>query len=124
MTEPVWIPPALAADVHAAQMAMLGRASPAPDADRLVSALAAARDTHAGGGDLATVAAAHALAVLARRPFRVGNEAAAFALAMLFLRLNGIDFRPAPAEASAAVASLRDGVIDLATFTDWIRTGP
>ena len=77
-----------------------------------------------GHPDIADAAAAMAERIVEDRPFAEGNTRAALLLVLLFLRLNGVDFRPSPAEASAAVAALAARSIDRETFADWIRTGP
>jgi death-on-curing protein len=70
--------------------------------------------------DLPTLAAAYAFGISRNHPFVDGNKRTAFAVMMIFLRLNGIAFRPKPTEATAAMLELAAGNLDEAALVRWI----
>ena len=122
MSEPVWLDRDLVVDVHAEQLALFGGADGVRDEGLLESALARPRNKHAsGGGDLAELAAAYAFGFARDRPFVDGNARAAFAAMMVFLRRNGVAFRPAPAEATVMIEDLAAGAVSEEGLTRWIR---
>lgn len=122
MTEPRWISVALAIDVHAAQLSLFGGPAGIRDQGLLESALDRPRNKWAHGvDDMADLAAAYAFGVARNHPFIDGNKRAAFACMMLFLRLNGFAFRPAPAEATVAILGLAAGEIGEDGLAAWIR---
>jgi death-on-curing protein len=122
MSEPRWITTALAIDVHAAQLTLFGGPDGIRDLGLLESALGRPRNKWAYGvEDLAELAAAYAFGLSRNHPFIDGNKRASFACMMLFLRLNGVDFRPSPAEATAVMLSLAAGEADEDTISNWIR---
>ncbi len=73
------------------------------------------------GADLAMLAAAYAFGIARNHPFVDGNKRAAFVAMMLFLRLNGVLFRPSQPEATKAILELAAGHISEDGFARWIR---
>ncbi len=122
MSEPRWLDVRLLVDVHAEQLALFGGPSGLRDAGMLESALMRPQHKWAyGERDMAVLAAAYAFGIARNHPFVDGNKRAAFAAMMLFLRLAGIAFRPAPAEATAIVLALAAGEVDEDGLARWIR---
>lgn len=124
MTEPRWITTTLAIDVHAAQLALFGGPAGIRDQGLLESALARAQNKWAYGVEsLPELAAAYAFGISRNHPFVDGNKRASFACMMLFLRLNGVMFRPEPAVATAAMLALAAGELDENALAEWISRG-
>ena len=123
MTEPKWISKRLALDLHASQLAMFGGPAGVRDEGMLESALDRPRNKWGYGvEDLIDLAAAYAFGVSRNHPFMDGNKRASFACMMLFLRLNGIPFRPTPADATVAMLALAAGELDEDGVAAWIRS--
>ncbi len=122
MNEPRWLSAALLIDVHAEQLRLFGGPSGIRDEGLLESAAARPQKKRSYGcGDLAELAASLACGLARNHPFVDGNKRIAFAAMMLFLRLNGVPFRPTPPEAAAAILELAAGTIDEAGLAAWIK---
>lgn len=122
MSEPVWVSPDLAIDIHSEQLALFGGPAGIRDKGLLESALARAPNKNAYGEDvLAALAAAYAYGVAKNHPFVDGNKRAAFACFIVFLGLNGVDFLVPEPEATAAILALAAGEVDEDGLTRWIR---
>src|SRR6185295_17067166 len=102
MSEPIWLEVAEVVDMHAEQLAIFGGADGIRDQGLLESALMRPINRwHYGETDLAALAAAYAFGIARNHPFVDGNKRASFHALMVFLRVNGIEFAPDPAHASA-----------------------
>lgn len=122
MRELRWLDAALVVVVHEEQLARFGGRAGLRDAAALDAALARPVRPRLSGPPHPVDAAAGLACALARhRPFTDGNERSAFAALVLFLRLNGVPFRPSPAEATAATGELAAGALDEAALASWIR---
>ncbi len=122
MDEPVWLEVDHVVDVHSEQLALFGGPAGIRDLGLLESALARPQHEHAyGEGDLANLAASYAFGIVRNHPFVDGNKRAGFAAMMIFLRLNGVHFTPAPVEATAAILALAAGEIEQGEIARWIR---
>ncbi|HWL04328.1 MAG TPA: type II toxin-antitoxin system death-on-curing family toxin [Xanthobacteraceae bacterium] len=122
MTEPVWLGLAEIVDMHDEQLAMFGGPAGIRDQGMLESALARPQNRwHYGEEDLAALAASYAFGLAKNHPFVDGNKRIAFHALMVFLRLNGIPFKPDPAHATAMILSLAAGEVSEASLTRWIR---
>lgn len=122
MTAPVWLAAEDIVALHGEQLAIFG--GPAGIRDKGLLELAISRPVnrwHYGTTDLAALAAAYAFGIAKNHPFIDGNKRAAFAAMMVFLRVNGIAFRPDPAVATAAILALAAGDVDEDGLTRWIR---
>jgi death-on-curing protein len=109
-------------DIHGEQLALFGGPAGLRDASMLESAIDRPKNKWAyERPDLAALAAAYAFGVAKNNPFVDGNKRAAFAVMMVFLRINGVKFAPVPAEATAIILDLATGLVDEAGLTRWIR---
>lgn len=122
MKEPLWLDVNIIIDIHAEQLALFGGPVGIRDQGLLESALARPLNRFAyGETDVAALAAAYAFDIVRNHPFINGNKRAAFAAFIVFLGLNGIAFKVAPAEATAAILGLAAGEIDEPAFTLWVK---
>jgi death-on-curing protein len=122
MNEPIWLDVAEIIDMHSEQLALFGGADGIRDQGMLESALARPRNRWGyGETDLAALAAAYAFGLAKNHPFVDGNKRAAFHALVVFLRLNDIEFRPDPAQATAIILGLAAGEVSEEGLTRWIR---
>ena len=122
MSEPKWLTAREVQDFHSEQLAIYGGPAGLRDAGMLESALG--RPQHKRSyeqPDLADLAAAYAYGIAKNHPFVDGNKRAAMMAMIVFLRLNGVAFTPANAEAAAAILALAAGEIDEDGLARWIR---
>ena len=120
--QPRWLSVNDVIAIHDEQLAIFGGPEGLGDAGLLESALARPlnRWTY-GEDDLAQLASAYAFGLAKNHAFIDGNKRAAFAVMMVFLRLNGIPFRPDPADAAAAMLALAAGEVDEDGFARWVK---
>jgi len=59
--------------------------------------------------------------IVRNHPFVDGNKRAGFVIGVLFLELNGFDFKASEADATQAVMGLAAGEFDEAGYTAWLR---
>jgi death-on-curing protein len=71
--------------------------------------------------ELPELAAAYAFGLARNHAFVDGNKRIAFVAMTLFLRRNGVHFRPGQAEATAIMFALAAGEVDEAGLARWIR---
>jgi len=122
MKEPRWLNIVEVIDMHAEQLAMFGGAEGIRDQGLLESALSRPKNRwHYDETDLAALAAAYAFGVARNHPFVDGNKRAAFHCLVVFLRLNGVVFRPEAAPATAIILALAAGEVSEESLTRWIR---
>ncbi len=123
MSEPIWLTIAHIKDIHLEQLAMFGGGDGIRDEGLLESAIMRPQNQwHYGAKDLAALAADYAFGISKNHPFIDGNKRVAFAAMMVFLRINGITFRPTSAEATAIMLSLAAGEIAEPEMIDWIKS--
>lgn len=121
MKEPRWLSLATVEDIHAEQLALFGGPGGIRDRGALESAISRPVNRwHYGCEDFAELAAAYAFGIARNHAFVDGNKRAAFAAMMVFLRLNGLQFAPPQAEATAIMLALAAGEVDEAGLTRWI----
>jgi death on curing protein len=70
---------------------------------------------------LAELAAAYAFGLAKNHVFVDGNKRIAFMAMMTFLRKNGVQFAPDPAQATAIILALAAGEVSEEALTRWIR---
>jgi death-on-curing protein len=122
MSEPRWLTLEEVVVAHERQIARFGGAAGTRDQGALEAALDRPRNKwFYGEAELATLAAAYAFGVARNHPFVDGNKRVAFVALVAFLRLNGVPFRPDPAEATVAILGLAAGEISEEGLTRWIR---
>jgi death-on-curing protein len=122
MTEPLRLNVDIVLDIHGEQLALFGEPEAVRDRGLLESALAKPLNRFAyGETDLAVLASAYAFGIARNDPFIDGNKRAAFASFIVFLGLNGIDFKLPPAEATASFLALAAGKTGEEAFTQWVK---
>lgn len=122
MNEPIWLDIAEIIDMHAEQLSLFGGADGIRDHGMLESALARPVNRwHYGETDLAVLAAAYAFGLARNNPFVDGNKRAAFHALVVFLRLNEVDFKPDPAQATAIILALAAGEVSEESLVRWIK---
>lgn len=122
MNEPVWIELPVVFAIHDLQLSEHGGAEGVRDIGLLDSALASPRQLQAyGQPDLCDLAAAYTTRIVRNHPFVDGNKRTGFVVGVLFLELNGMEFRAQEAEATRAVLDLAAGKLDERQFSEWLR---
>jgi death on curing protein len=120
--EPFWLDSDMLIDMHHEQLMQFGGPEGIRDRGMLDSALGRPQHKYAyGETDLAVLAAAYAFGIARNHPFVDGNKRAAFHALMVFLRINGIAFAPAPPEATAIILELAAGNVGEEGLARWIR---
>ena len=121
MSEPQWLTEEQVIDFHGEQLARFGGPAGLRDPSALGSALGRPKNKWAyGETDLAALAASYAFGLAKNHPFIDGNKRAAFMAMMIFLRLNGIPFKPNAATAAAAILAIAAGDILEDGLSRWI----
>jgi death-on-curing protein len=121
MSEPIWLDLREIVDMHSEQLVLFGGPEGIRDQGMLESALARPINRrHYGETDLTKLAAAYAFGLARNHPFVDGNKRIAFHALMVFLRLNGVLFRPEPAQATAIILALAAGEVGEEGLAQWI----
>jgi death-on-curing protein len=122
MSEPRWLTLDEVIAAHDRQLKRFGGPSGTRDPGALESALARRINRyHYGDEDLANLAASYAFGLVRNHAFVDGNKRIAFVAMMLFLRLNGVAFRPEQAPATAIILALAAGEVSENSLARWIR---
>lgn len=122
MSEPRWLTSEEVRIAHERQLVRFGGPPGLRDENALESALARPVNRwRYEEGDLATLAAAYAFGLARNHAFIDGNKRIAFVAMVLFLRLNGIAFRPEQAEATTIIRNLAAGEVEESGLIRWIR---
>jgi death on curing protein len=120
--EPLWILERVVLAVHDQLLAAHGGAEGLRDAGALESALARPRQHYAySSPDLIELAALYTAGLVRNHPFVDGNKRTGFAIGIVFLELNGFDFKASEEDAIQAVFALAAGTLDEAGYTEWLR---
>ena len=124
MTRPVWVPLSAIIVIHDRQIARHGGAPGLRDRALIETGAARAlnRSTYAEP-TLFELAAAYAFGIAKAHAFIDGNKRTAFVTALTFLRLNGLGFRPDPADGVRRMEDLAAGSLGETAFADWLRAG-
>lgn len=122
--EPRWVPRLVIEALHLDQIREHGGLRGIRDEDALEAALARPRHrwTYDPDSDLARLAAAYAFGISTGHPFRDGNKRVSFLAAVIFLGLNGFDFRAPQDEVVQKMWALASGELDEETVADWVRS--
>ena len=109
--------------IHDRLLALHGGATGLRDRGLLESALARPRQHHAyaDSPDTVEMAALYTAGVVRNHPFVDGNKRTGFVIGVLFLELNGFDFKASEEDATQAVTSLAAGSLDEAGYGIWLR---
>jgi death-on-curing protein len=121
--EPLWIEERDVLAIHDRSLALHGGASGLRDLGLLQSALARPRQHHAYDetSDIVSLSALYTAGVVRNHPFIDGNKRTGFVIGILFLELNGFDFKASEEDATQAVMGLASGSLDEAAYTSWLR---
>lgn len=124
MSGPVWVPLRAITVIHDRQIARHGGAPGLRDMALLEMGSSRAMNLAAyGEPSLEEVAAAYAFGIVKAHAFVDGNKRTAFVTALTFLRLNGLAFRPNPAEGVRMMEGLASGEVAEAEFARWLAHG-
>lgn len=122
MSEPRWLTLAEVVAAHERQLSRFGGPAGIRDQGALESALGRPQNKWTyGETDLAVLAAAYAYGIARNHAFVDGNKRAAFVSLVLFLRLDGVAFRPDKAQALVIIQDLAAGKVEEEGLTRWIR---
>ena len=123
MKRPVWVLPETVIALHEQLLSTFGGASGVRDAGLLASALARPENLLAYGTPTAfDLAASYAFGLVKNHPFVDGNKRSGFAVAVLFLELNGYRFVATEADATVQTLALAAGEIKERAFAAWLET--
>jgi len=94
------------------------------DRGLLESALARPRQhySYAESVDIVDMAALYTIAVVQNHPFVDGNKRTGFLAGVLFLELNGLDFKATEEHVIGTVLALAAGELDEAGYAAWLRS--
>ena len=120
--EPLWILERVVLAVHDQLLAAHGGAEGVRDAGALESALARPRQHYAySSPDLTELTAVYTAGLVRNHPFVDGNKRTGFAIGIVFLELNGFDFKASEEDATQAVLALAAGTLDETGCVVWLR---
>jgi death on curing protein len=121
--EPLWIEERDVLAIHDRLMAAHGGATGLRDRGLLQSALARPRQhyAYADGADVGAMAALYTAGIVRNHPFVDGNKRTGFVVGVLFLELNGYDFKASEEDATQAVLDLAAGTLDEAAYAAWLQ---
>ena len=120
--EPLWITYEQAIAMHSRQLRRFGGAAGLRDEGMLRSALE--RPINKWTYEqalLAELAAAYAFGLAKNHAFVDGNKRIAFMAMMVFLRRNGVEFAPDPAQATTIILALAAGKVSEESLTRWTK---
>lgn len=120
--EPLWIETRDVLAIHDRHLAFHGGAVGVRDSGLLESALARPRQHYAyvDSPSIIEMAALYMAGIVRNHPFVDGNKRTGFVVGVLFLELNGFDFRAGEADATQAVMNLAAGKLDEASYIAWL----
>lgn len=121
--DPVWIETHDVIAIHDRVLALHGGAAGLRDQGLLESAVARPRQHHAyaDSPDTVEMAALYTAGVVRNHPFVDGNKRTGFVIGVLFLELNGFEFKASEADSTQAVTSLAAGMLDETGYSAWLR---
>jgi death on curing protein len=122
MTDPRWVTLSQVVRIHGEQLALFGGPAGIRDEGALQSALDRPRNKFSyGEQNLGVLAAAYAYGLSKNHPFVDGNKRVSFAVLMVFLRKNGLAFRPDQSAATKIMYELAAGAVDEEAVAVWIQ---
>ncbi len=118
----VWVLPETVVALHEQLLAGFGGSAGLRDASLLQSAMARPQTLLAyGTPTVFDLAACYAFGLAKNHAFVDGNKRLGFAVAVLFLELNGYRFDAAQADAAIRTLALAAGDLNEHGFSDWLR---
>jgi death on curing protein len=124
LTDPIWVPLRAILVIHDRQIARHGGAPGLRDMALLEMGCARAMNLAAySDAGLSEIAAAYAFGIAKAHAFVDGNKRTAFVTAVTFLRLNGLVFRPNPAQGLQMMEGLATGNVTETAFASWLKEG-
>lgn len=121
MSEPRWLTYEQVIAMHSRQLRQIGGAPGLRDEGILRSAIERpVNKFHNEQANLVELTAAYGFGLAKNHAFVDGNKRIAFMSMVVFLRKNGVLFKPDPAEATHVVLSLAAGEISEAALARWI----
>ena len=122
MKRPEWVADETVRALHDQLLAAFGGLAGVRDEGLLASALARpVTKGHYDSPDLFELAAAYAFGLIKNHPFVDGNKRVGFAIAVVFLELNGQRFEAPEAEALVETLALAAGDRTEAAYAEWLR---
>lgn len=122
MKRPVWIYRETVLALHEQLLAAFGGSAGIRDAGLLESALARPENLFAyGTPDVYALAASYGFGLVKNHPFVDGNKRTGFAVAVLFLELNGYRFEAGEADATIRTLALAAGDLHEADYAAWLK---
>lgn len=123
MKRPVWVLPETVVVLHEQLLAAFGGSGGIGDEGLLDSALARPQNLAAYGQPSSfELAASYGFGIVKNHPFVDGNKRTGFAVAVLFLELNGYRFQATEADATVQTLALAAGELKEAGFARWLET--
>jgi death-on-curing protein len=121
--KPLWIETRDVLAIHDRHLVLHGGAVGLRDSGLLESALARPRQHYAysESPSMIEMAALYTAGIVRNHPFVDGNKRTGFVVGVLFLELNGFDFRASEADATQAVMGLAAGNLDEARYATWLQ---
>ena len=119
---PLWIDEHTVAAIQGRLLAVHGGRAGLRDRGLLQSNLARPQQhqAYAESPILLEMAALYTAGIIRNHPFVDGNKRTGFVTGVLFLELNGFDFKASEEDATQAVMSLAAGTLDEAGYAAWL----
>lgn len=119
----VWIEERDVLAIHDRLLALHGGAKGLRDQGLLQSALARPRQHYAysDSADPIAMAALYTAGIVRNHPFVDGNKSTGFVVGVLYLELNGSEFKANEEDATHAVFDLAAGKLDEAAYASWLQ---
>ncbi len=123
MKPPVWVLRETVFALHEQLLAEFGGPSGVRDEGLLESALARPENLFAyGKPTIFDLAASYGFGLVKNHPFVDGNKRIGFAVAVLFLEINGYRFQATEADAAVRTLALAAGEMDEAEYATWLKS--
>ena len=122
--EPTWIPEDAVEEIHDEQINLFGGSHGLRAPDGLASALVRPQNRHfyEGEDSLFQLAAVYADGIIRNHPYVDGNKRTGYALARVFLLLNGIRVEASDDEKFSAVLAFATREMSVDDFAEWLRS--
>ena len=122
MKDPVWVLREVVFKLHEQSLAQFGGSAGVRDEGLADSALGKPQNLFAyGKPDIFELAASYALGLVKNHPFIDGNKRTGFVVSVVFLELNGYEFRASEVDAAVRTLALAAGEMSEAAYAAWLR---